>query len=111
MASSSGAYLFVGRVGRRAAGIANGRFGDTGNLPYDFFHSPETASCQDSGLPGRRLYQASLNKRLEILPVAGLVHLLNRDELKRGRIYTVAQPAFIGRAVIEDMAEMRVSHF
>jgi len=54
------------------------------------------------------LNQTRIHERFEILAIAGLVHVLQWDEFERRRVDAIAQATFIGRSVIEYVAEMRI---
>src|SRR6266446_5505475 len=111
MARASRAYFFVSGVGSGAARIADRGFDNPGDLANDFFHTPEAATGKDGRLVHRSLGQTRLYERFEILAIAGLVHFFQWDEFERRRVDAIAQATFIGGAVIEYVAEMRIRCF
>src|SRR6478609_1034506 len=50
VAGPAAAHLVVGRVGRAAAGVADRRRPDTGDLPVDLLRAPEAAEAEDRDL-------------------------------------------------------------
>src|ERR1051326_302914 len=108
MAGAPGAYLFVGGVGSRAPRITDRSFDYAGDLADDFFHTPKAATGKDGRFVHGSLDQTSFHKRFEILAIAGLVHFFQWDEFERRRVDAIAQATFIGGAVIEYVAEMRI---
>src|SRR6516162_6439705 len=108
MACGAGADRLVSRICGSSTRVTDSRLNHTWDFADDFLHAPKTTTSQDSRLAYWSFDEASLNKRLQIFAVSGLVHFFNRDKLQRGRINAVTQSPFVRRAIVKQVAEMRI---
>ncbi len=99
--------ILVGRVGNRPAGVAHLSGNHARLLPEQFLHAPETPAGQGGQFDLLGLNRGQPEQR-EVQPITFLGEIRHRDEAQRSRVDAVAEPAFIGGTIIEDMTQMGI---
>src|SRR4051812_4344551 len=111
MAGCASVYVFVGWIRGFAAAVTHGSFDDAGDFADDFLHAPETTAGEDGCFMCDGFGEAGLNERVEILAIASLVQFFDGNELQGSGIDAATHATLIARAIVENMAEMRIGHF